>query len=88
MRIEQSFRDTKNLRLGQGYRDRVIAAWIDGQIAQGFDASNQIKDILYEMITGVSSITGRALGGISADQASSGGEQGDLLLEKLTDFPT
>lgn len=81
-----SDRDQFNLRLGKGYRDRVIAAWIDGQIARDFDVSNQMKDLLYEMITGLSSITGRALGVVSAAQGESPDVERDLL-GKLKDFP-
>ena len=49
------------LRLGQNEKDRLIANWIDGQQAKGFDVSRQVKNILYEVITGTSSLTGQPI---------------------------
>jgi len=54
-------RDRFGLRLTGSERDRTIARWIDEQLAKGFDVSAQIKDILYEVITGTSAITGKAV---------------------------
>jgi len=49
------------LRLTDSERDRVIANWIDDQIKRGFDVSQQIKDILYQLITGRSVINDKPL---------------------------
>lgn len=64
---EPAKRDRFALRLTDSERDRVIAHWIDRQMARGFDVSAQIKDILYEVITGTSALTGQALSGRAAE---------------------
>ena len=48
-------------KLSDSPRDREIADWIERQLAAGFDVSEQIRTLLWEMITGQSSLTGRAL---------------------------
>lgn len=42
-------------------RDRRVAAWIDKQIKEGRDAKEIICNILDEIITGKSSITGKPI---------------------------
>jgi hypothetical protein len=83
--LQPSDRGQFNLRLGQSHRDRIIAAWLDRQIAQGFDASQQIKDMLYEVITGVSALTGRPLA-LSMPPEPRGDPLQDPLLQKLASF--
>ena len=62
-----STRDRFGFRLGPGARDRVIADWIDVKQLEGVDVSEVLKNWMYEMITGTSSLTGRALGAIVAN---------------------
>lgn len=56
-----SERDRFQLRFADTERDRTIAEWIDWQMNRGFDASQRVKDILWETITGQSCLTGRPI---------------------------
>jgi hypothetical protein len=60
-RKKKSQRGRFELRFGKSERDRLIADWIDEQQDRGFDVSRQVKDILFEVITGTSSLTGQPL---------------------------
>jgi hypothetical protein len=59
---EDRERSRFGLRLTESERDRIIADWIDDQINRGFDVSQQVKDILYQLITGRSVINNQPLG--------------------------
>lgn len=63
-------RNRFGLRLTESERDRIIADWIDDQINRGFDVSQQIKDILYQLITGRSVINNQPLGIYSIGRSS------------------
>lgn len=63
-------RNRFGLRLTESERDRIIADWIDDQIKRGFDVSQQIKDILYQLITGRSVINNQPLGIYSIGRSS------------------
>lgn len=52
-RFELFFNDTP--------RDRRLAEWVDWQLGEGRNVSELIKNIMDEMITGKSSLTGRAI---------------------------
>jgi hypothetical protein len=64
---------------------QVIAEWIDKEIVRGHNVSEQMKDALYELITGNSSITGRP---IQQAPALCAGDGRDPMLAKLEEFPT
>lgn len=49
------------LNLNETPRDRRFAEWIDWQIREGRNASELIKNIIDEAITGRSSLTGRPM---------------------------
>jgi hypothetical protein len=46
-------------KLNELPRDRRVAAWIDWQQGEGRDASEMIKNLIDEVITGQSCLTGR-----------------------------
>ena len=73
------------IRLGPKERDRIIADWIDQQQAKGFDASTQIKSILYEVITGQSSLTGQRLETVRQEDAPEH-DPDDPVFQKLMGF--
>lgn len=56
-----SERDRYELRLGENPRDRRLAEWIDWQQSEGRNAAEIIKNVLDEVITGRSALTGREL---------------------------
>lgn len=49
------------LTFGEGPRDRRVADWIDMQLEQGRSPGELIKNLIDEIITGTSSLTGKAL---------------------------
>ncbi len=49
------------INLNETPRDRRFAEWIDWQINQGRNVAEIIKNIMDEMITGRSSLTGRPI---------------------------
>ncbi len=49
------------INLNDTPRDRRLAEWIDWQITQGRNVAELIKNVMDEMITGKSSLTGRAI---------------------------
>jgi hypothetical protein len=83
--LSPSDRDQYNLPLSDSIRDRVVAAWIDKQMVMGAVVSEKIKDTLYEIATGNSSLTGRPIA--RAPELASGDGR-DPLLDKLGEFPT
>lgn len=57
----QSSRTRFEFKFGPKARDRRVAAWIDKHINEGRDAKEIIFNILDEIITGKSSITGKPI---------------------------
>jgi|GEM_PF-6599255 len=86
---EERSRNRFGLRLTNSQRDQEIAKWIDEQTAKGFDVSAQIKDILYEVITGRSAITGQPVyaypSGDEGDKAAHN-DPNDEVFQKLSSF--
>ena len=82
-----SSRERFEMRLDRRPRDRRIAEWIDLCQAEGRDAGELIKNILDEIITGHSSITGRPIVGQAEtlDQ-SQGPAETDAVAQALDEF--
>ena len=74
------------LRLGQNKKDRLIADWMDEQQAKGFDVSRQVKNILYEIITGTSSLTGQPIAEHQAVAPAAPADLDDPIVSKLAAF--
>ena len=74
------------IRLGKSKKDRLIADWIDKQQAKGFDVSRQVKDLLYEVITGTSSLTGQPIGEYQAVAPAAPADLDDPIVSKLAAF--
>ncbi len=83
--LPPSDRDQYNLPLCGSHRDRIVAAWIDQQMTFGAVVSDRIKDALYELITGNSSITGRPIDRLPQLAA---GDDAERERAKLLEFPT
>lgn len=66
-------------------RDRRIAEWIDWQMSEGRNVAELIKNVLDEIITGRSALTGRQIS-YDGDMPVRPDAGDDLLAQKLANF--